>query len=70
MSPQLGLSCVESYAGEIPHTARKAKNDKRFEGRTAVGTGRFTLKTHQKGFIKRLRTCVGQTGGGQVQHML
>ena len=59
-----------SYAGEIPQAAMKAKNDERFEGRIAVGILRFTLETHQKGFIKRLRTCVGQTRGGQCQHML
>jgi len=60
---------LESYAGEIPQSATKAKNDKRFEGRIALGIGRFTLETHQKGFLKRLRTCVGHTGGGKVQHM-
>ena len=36
-----GLSCVESDAEEILQAATKAKNDKRFEGRVAVG--RFTL---------------------------
>ena len=61
---------MESYAGEIPQAATKARNDNRFEGRIAVGIGRFTLETHKKGFIKRLRTCVGHTGGGQVKHML
>ena len=61
---------MESYAGEIPQAATKAKNDDRFEGRIAVGILRFTPKTHQKGFIKRLRTCVGHAGGGQVKHML
>ena len=61
---------MESIAGEIPQAATKDKNDKRFEGRIAAGIGRFILETHQKGFIKRLRTCVGRTGGGQVQHML
>ena len=40
------LSCVESYAGEIPQAAAEAKNEKRFEGHIAVGTGRFTLETH------------------------
>ena len=29
----------------------------------------FTLEGHQKGFLKRLRTCVGHTAGGQVKHM-
>ena len=61
---------MESYAGEIPQAATKAKNDKRFEGRIAVGIWRFTLETHQIGFIEKLRTRVGHTGGGQVQHML
>ena len=70
MSPQSGLSYVESIAGEIPQAATKAKNDKGFQGRIGVGIGRFTLETHQQGFIKRLRTCVGHTGGGQVQHMV
>ena len=35
-----------------------------------VGIGRFTLETHQKGFIRRLKTSVVHTGDGQVQHML
>ena len=61
---------MESDAEEIPQAARKAKKDQRFEGRIAVGIGRFTLKTHQKGFLKRLITYVGHTGGGQCQHML
>ena len=61
---------MESHAGEIPQAARKAKNEKRFEGRIAVGIGRFTIETHQKGFLKRLRTCVGHTYGGQVKYML
>ena len=61
---------MESYAGEISQAAAEAKKDQRFEGYIAVGIGRFTLETHQKGFIKRLRTCVGHTGGRQVQHML
>ena len=59
-----------SYAGEIPQAATKAKNDLRFEDRIAVGIGRFTLETHQKGFLKRFRTCVSYTGSGQVKHML
>ena len=61
---------MESYSGEISQAAEEAKNDKRFEGRIAVGIGRFTLETNQKGFMKRLKTCLGHTGGGQVQHML
>ena len=61
---------MESNAGEISQAAAEAKNDKRYEGRIAVGIGRFTIETHQKGFLKRLRTCVGHTGGGQDQHML
>ena len=61
---------MESDAGEIPPAAAEAKNDKRYEGRIAVGIGRFTLETHQKGFLKRLRTCVGHTDGRQVKHML
>ena len=62
---------MESDAGEIPQAAAEAKNDKRYEGRIAmiaVGIGRFTLATNQKGFLKRLRTCVGHTGGGQVKN--
>ena len=62
-------SRVESYAGEISQAATKAKNDTRFEGRIAFGIGRFTLETHQKGFLKRLRTCVGHTSDRQVQNM-
>ena len=54
---------MERDAGEIPQAAAEAKNDKRYEGRIAVGIGRFTLATHQKGFLKRLRTCVGHAGG-------
>ena len=42
---------MESDAGEIPQAAAEAKNDKRYEGRIAVGIGRFTLETHQIGFI-------------------
>ena len=64
------LLCVESYAGEIPQAATKAKNDKRFEGRIAVGIERLTIETHKKGFIRRLKTSVGHTGDEQVQHML
>jgi len=40
---------VESYAEEIPQAATKAKNDRRFEGRIAIGISRFILETHQKG---------------------
>ena len=61
---------MESYAGEIPQAAMKAKNDERFEGRIAVGILRFTIETHQKGFIKRLRKCVSHTGDGQVNIVL
>ena len=61
---------MKSHAEEIPQAAGEAKNDKRLEGHIAVGIGRFTPETHQKGFMKRLRTCVGHTGDGQVQHML
>ena len=61
---------MESYAGEISQAATKDNSDKRLEGRIAVGIGRFTLATNQKGFLKRLRTCVGHTDGGQVKHML
>ena len=53
---------MESYAGEISQAAAEAKNDKRFEGRIAVGIGRFTLDTYQKAFIRRLKTSVGHTG--------
>ena len=45
---------MESDAGEILQAARKAKKRLRFEGRIAVGIGRYTLETQQKGFIKRL----------------
>ena len=61
---------MKSDAGEIPQAAAEAKNDKRYEGRIAVGIGRLTLETHQKGFLKRLRKCVGYIDGGQVKHML
>ena len=61
---------MESNAEEIPQAAAEAKNDKRYEGCIAVGIGRFTPETHQKSFLKRLRTCVGHTGGGQVKNML
>ena len=61
---------MESYAAEIQQAVAKAKNDKRCEGRIAVGIGRFTLETHQKGFIKRLRICVSHTGCGQAKHIL
>ena len=37
---------MESDAGEIPQAAAEAKNDKRYEGRIAVGIGRFTLVKH------------------------
>ena len=42
-----GLSRVGSYAGEIPQSATKAKNDKRIEGRIGADMGRFTTGTHQ-----------------------
>ena len=61
---------MESDGGEISQAAAEAKNYKKYEGRIAVGIGRFTLETHEKGFLKTLRTCVGHTGGGQVKHML
>ena len=61
---------MESDAGEIPQAAAEAKNDKRYESHIAVGIGRFIRETHQKGFLKRFRACVGHTGGGQVKHML
>ena len=48
---------MESDAGEIPQAAAEAKNDKRYEGRIGVGIGRFTLETHQEGFMKRIRKC-------------
>ena len=69
MSP-LDYHVWRAMPREIPQAATKAKNDKRFEGRIAIGIGRFTLKIYQKGFIRRLRTCVGHTGGAQVKHML
>ena len=61
---------MKRYAGEISQAATKAKNNQRFESRIAVGIGRFTLEIHQKGFIKRLRTYVGNTGGEHVQQIL
>ena len=61
---------MKSYAGEIPQASTKAKNYRSFECRIEVGIERFTLETDQKGFIKRLRTCVGHTGSGQVPQML
>ena len=64
-----GELCWRNFT-TISKAAAEAKNDKRYEGRPAVGIGRFTLETHQKGFLKRLRTCVGHTGGEQVKHML
>ena len=57
---------MESYAGAIPQAVTKAKNDKRFEFRIAVDIGRFTQETHQKSFLKRVRTCVDHTCGEQV----
>ena len=60
---------MKSDAEDIPQATAEAKNDKRYEGRIAVGIGRFTLETHQKGFLKRLRTCVGHFDGAQVKHM-
>ena len=61
---------MENYAGEIQYAETKAKDHKRFEDCIGVAIGRFTPDTDQKGFTKRLRTCVGHTGGGQVEHML
>ena len=54
MTPKLsgfeptGLSHVGSYAGEIPQSVTKAKNDKRIEGHIGVCMGRFTPGTHQQ----------------------
>ena len=61
-----------SYAGSIPQSATKAKNDKIIEGRIGVGMGRFTPGTHQQGnqkLYKENRTCV-ETGGGHIEHKL
>ena len=61
MAPKLsgfepaGLSHVGSYAGEIPQSATKAKNDKRIESRIGVGMGRFTPGTNQQGNQKLYR---------------
>ena len=52
---------------EIPQAATKAKNDKTIEENIGVGIGRFTLGTHQQGFTKRLGTCMGNTGGEQIE---
>ena len=71
-SEPAGLSCVGSYAGEIPQSATKAKNDKIIEGRIGVGMGRFTqepINKAIKNFTKTLRTCV-ETGGGHIEHKL
>ena len=68
-TPTNGLSLKGSYAGEIPQSVTKAKNDKRIEGRIEVDVGRFTYETHQQRhqhFTKRLRTCLG-TGGGHIE---
>ena len=47
-TPTNGLSCKGSYAGEIPQSATKAKNDKRIEGHIDVDVGRFTSGTHEQ----------------------
>jgi hypothetical protein len=43
------LSRVGSYAGEIPQSVTKAKNDHRIERRIGVDMGRFASETHQPG---------------------
>ena len=50
---------MESDAGEIPQAAAEAKNDKRYEGRIAVGIGRFTLKSPSKGLSKEAQNMCG-----------
>ena len=53
-----GLSRVGSYAGEIPQSTTKAKNDKRIEGRIGVGMGRFTPgKGNQKLYKETQNMC-------------
>ena len=66
----MSLLVCHVWKAMLAQAAAQAKNDKRYEGRIAVGIGRFTPETHQEGFLKRLRICVGHTGGGQVKHML
>ena len=68
MAPKLsgfepaGLSRVGSYAGEIPQSATKAKNDKIIEGRIEVGMGRFTPGTHQQGHQKLYKETQNMCG--------
>ena len=41
---------MESDGGEISQAAAEAKNYKKYEGRIAVGIGRFTLETIKRAF--------------------
>ena len=50
------------YAGEIPLSATKAKNDKRIEGRIGVGMGRLTPGTHQQGNQKLYKETQNMCG--------
>ena len=54
------------------HKLQREPKTMRFEDHIGVGRpGRLTPETHQKVFfMKKLRTCVGHAGGGQVEHML
>ena len=38
---------METYTWKVPQAATKPQNDRRFEGRIAVGILRFNLETHQ-----------------------
>ena len=62
-----GLSHVGSYAGELPQSATKAKNDKRIEGRI-VGMGRFTPGTHQQGSQKLYKETQSMCGNWWWTH--
>ena len=57
-----------SYAGQIAQAATKAKNDGTVEDRLLVYIENSPQGTHQQGFAKRLRTCVGHAGGRQIDH--
>ena len=47
---------MESDAEEIPQAAAEVKNDKRYEGRIAVGIGRFPI---EKGLSKEAQNMCG-----------
>jgi len=68
MAPKLsgfepaGLSRVGSYAGEIPQSPTKAKNDKRIEGCIEVDMARFTSGTHQQAHQKHYKETQNMFG--------